>query len=374
MANLFDYLQWRGDLTFYQAPVNPVDTLIFSALSYISFGGSVEHMPEVPISLKDAAEEFFLLPDHSERCRVKTDLDLLKAAAATRRFSGIMLLQYRSILVPEEETQFAAITYLLDDNSGVIAFRGTDYSLVGWKEDFNMTFRETIPAQRLAQAYAAEIGSKYIMPLRMCGHSKGGNLAVFASVKAEESIRKRIISVYNHDGPGFTDFVMSDPAYKELAPRIRTVVPQSSVIGMLLEHEEPYTIIRSKQIGLLQHDPYSWDVMGPDFIPKEEITANSRFLDQTIKTWLAELTMEERNEIVDTVYDLLTVSGADNVFDLLHPKNIRASLKTLTTQGKIRRLLSDEFMNLIEAAKKTQMSLDAAEASPELTDSTDSKA
>ena len=364
MADLFDYLQWRGDLTFSQAPVNPVDTLIFSALSYISFGGSVEALPEVPISLKDAADEFFRQPDQQERCRVKNDLNLLMAAAESRRFRNVMLLQYRSILVPEEETQFAAITFLLDDNSGVITFRGTDYSLVGWKEDFNMTFRETIPAQLLAQAYTEEIGSKYIMPLRVCGHSKGGNLAVFSAVKAEESIRNRIREIYNHDGPGFTEFVMSDPAYKELATRIRTVVPQSSVIGMLLDHEEPYTIIRSKQIGLLQHDPYSWDILGPNFVPMEEITANSRFLDQTIKTWLADMTMEERNEIVDTVYDLLTIGGADNVFDLLQPKNIRASLKTLTTQGNIRRILSEEFMSLMEAARKTQLALDS-ESNPE---------
>ncbi len=192
MADLFDYLKWRGDLTFSQAPVNPVDTLVFSALSYISFGGRVESMPEVPISLQDAAEEFFLLPDHPERCRVKNDLALLQAAVETPRFRNVMLLQYRSILIPEEETQFAAITFLLDDNSGVITFRGTDYSLVGWKEDFNMTFRETIPAQLLALEYTREIGSKYIMPLRICGHSKGGNLAVFSAVKADESIRSRV--------------------------------------------------------------------------------------------------------------------------------------------------------------------------------------
>ena len=376
MADLYDYLQWRGDLTFSQAPVNPVDTLIFSALSYISFGGSVESMPEVPISLKDAADEFFRLPDQADRCRVKNDLNLLMAAAESRRFQNVMLLQYRSILIPEEETQFAAITFLLDDNSGVITFRGTDYTLVGWKEDFNMTFRETIPAQLLAQEYTAEIGSKYIMPLRLCGHSKGGNLAVFAAVKTEASIRDRIREIYNHDGPGFTAFVMDDPAYKEIASRTRTIVPQSSVIGMLLEHEEPYTIIRSKQIGLLQHDPYSWDVMGPDFVPMEEITANSRFLDQTIKTWLADMTVEERNEIVDTVFDLLTIGGADNVFDLLHPKNIRASLKTLTTQGNIRRILSEEFLSLMEAAKKTQLALgkDDSTSLPESeTENTDSQ-
>ena len=365
MAQLLDYLQWRGDLTFSQAPVNPVDTLIFSALSYISFGGSVEAMPEVPISLKDAADEFYRLPDTEARCRVKADLKLLKAVAESRRFQNVMLLQYRNFLVEEEETQFAAITFLLDDNSGIIAFRGTDYSLVGWKEDFNMSFQDTIPSQLLAQQYTQEIGQRYIMPLRLCGHSKGGNLAVFAAVKVDDAIRDRIKAVYNHDGPGFREYILNDPKYKELVPRIHTIVPQSSVIGMLLEHEEPYIIIKSKQIGLLQHDFYSWDVMGPDFVPMEEISADSRFLDQTIKTWLADMTIEERNEIVDTVFDLLSIGDVKNVFDLIHPKNIRTYLRTLSTNGNIRRILSDEFVNFMEAAKKTQLALENNEETEE---------
>ena len=361
MADLFDYLQWRGDLSFRQSPANRVDALIFSALSYISFGGSVEAMPEVPISLKDAAEEFFRLPDQAARCRVKTDLSLLMAAAETKRFGNTMLLQYRSLLVPEEETQFAAITFLLDDNTGMVTFRGTDYTLVGWKEDFNMTFQETIPAQRLAQQYTKEIGEKYIMPLQICGHSKGGNLAVFSAVKAPESVRNRITTIYNHDGPGFTEFIMSDHNYRELIPKIQTIIPQSSVIGMLLDHEEPYTIIKSKQIGLLQHDPYSWELCGPDFVPMEEITSDSRFMNLTIRNWLAGMTNEERNEVVDAVFELLSIGDVDNVIDIIQPKNIGNYLRTLHANAKIRRILSDELTSLIEAARKTQLELEAGQ-------------
>lgn len=362
MADLFDYLRWRGDLSFTQDPPNPVDALIFSALSYLSFGGSVEARPAVPISLRDASEEFFKLPDAESRCRVKSDMSLLMAAAETARFGQCMLLQYQDTLIPEEETQFAAITFLLDDGSAFLAFRGTDYSLVGWKEDFNMSFQETIPAQRLALQYTEEIASKYVLPLRLGGHSKGGNLAVFAAVKAPPAVRKRILSVYNHDGPGFTDYVMKDPAYKEMVPRIRTVIPQSSVIGMLLEHEEPYTVIKSKQIGLLQHDPYSWELEGPAFVPMQEITADSHFLNQTIKTWLAGMTTEERNEVVDTVFDLLSVGDVDNVLDIIQPRNIRNYLRTLNSNGKIRRILSEELLSLVEAAKKTQLQLEAGNA------------
>ena len=358
MADLFDYLHWRGDLTFTQLPPGPVDALIFSALSYLTFGGSVAERPEIPISLREASEEFLTQTDAVQRCRVKTDLSLLMAAADSTRFGKTLLLQYRDILIPEEDTQFAAITFLLDNNSAFLAFRGTDYSLTGWKEDFNMTFRESIPAQLLAVQYTKEISERYPMPLYLGGHSKGGNLAVYAAVKSESLIRDRIRAVYNHDGPGFTDFVMEDPAYLEMEPRVTTIIPQSSVIGMLLEHREPYTVIKSKQIGLLQHEFYSWLLEGPAFVPMEEVTENSKFLDLTIKEWLSGMTIEERNEIVDTVFDLLSIGNVSSVFDLIHPKNVRTYLKTLTTNGEIRRILSEEFMNLMEAARKTQLALE----------------
>ena len=280
------------------------------------------------------------------------------AASETERFGNTLLLQYRDILIPEEDTQFAAITFLLDNNSAFLAFRGTDYSLTGWKEDFNMTFQESIPAQRLAAEYTREIARRYPMPLYLGGHSKGGNLAVFAAAKCDPIIRQRIVAVYNHDGPGFTDFVMDDPAYREISPRVTTIIPQSSVIGMLLEHQEPYTVIKSKQIGLLQHDFYSWLLEGPQFVPMEEVTDSSKFLDLTIKEWLSGMSNAERNEIVDTVFDLLEIGNVNSVFDLIHPKNVRTYLKTLSTDGKLRRILSEEFMSLIEAARKTQLALE----------------
>ncbi len=361
MADLFDYIHWRGDLPFAQVPANPVDALIFSALSYISFGGSVEQTPELPVSLADTAEEFFSLPDSEARCRVKHDLRLLKAAAESRRFGSAKLVHYREHLEPEAQTQFAAITFLLDDDSAFLAFRGTDYSLVGWKEDFNMSFLDTIPSQRLALEYVQQIAAQYSLPLRLGGHSKGGNIAVFAAVKASPEIRSRIQVVYNHDGPGFTDYLMNTPAYKEMAPRIQTIVPQSSVIGMLLEHEEPYTIIRSRNISFLQHEFYFWELEGPNFIPMESITADSHFLNQTIRNWLSGMSVQQRNEVVDTVFELLSSGDVTSVFDIIQPKNIRSYLRTLARDGKIRRILSDELLSLIEAARLTQLQLEQSQ-------------
>ena len=360
MANMFDYLKWRGDLTFTQDPPNAVDALIFSSLSYIQYGGQVESAPQQPVYLKDAADAYFALEDHEQRVRVRNDLELLRAAADSVRFGYSRIFLYRDMLIPEQETQFAAMTFLLDDGTAFLAYRGTDYSLVGWKEDFNMSFQQTVPAQRLALQYAREVAAEHTVPLRLGGHSKGGNLAVFAAARSGPLVQERILEVYNQDGPGFTEYMMGDPGYLAMVPRIKTYIPQSSVIGMLLEHEEPYTVIRSKTVGLLQHDPYSWDIMGKSFIPVQDISQDSQFLDATIKTWFASMTNQERNQLVDVMFALLGTGGVDNALDIFHPKNTLNYIKTLSTDMNMRKVLSTEFQDLIEAAKQTKAKLDAA--------------
>ena len=358
MADILDYLKWRGDLSFSQDPPNGVDALIFSALAYIQYGGRVEQYPDVPITLREAAEEFFAMADHEQRIRVKSDLELLREAAKSNRFGFSKLCLYRDLFIPEQETQFAAITFLLDDGSGFLTFRGTDYSLVGWKEDFNMSFQQTVPAQRLAVQYTREVAAQYLIPLRLGGHSKGGNLAVFAAARSAPMVQRRILEVYNNDGPGFTQYMMGDPGYIAIVPRIKTYIPQSSVIGMLLEHEEPYTVIKSKTVSLLQHDPYSWEVMGNAFVRMQEVTETSRFMDATIKAWFADMTNQEREQLVDVMFTLLGTGGVENALDIFHPKNIRNYLKTLSTDDNMRRILSNEFQSLIEIAKKTKAQFD----------------
>ena len=352
MANILDYIQWRGDLTFTQDPPNAVDALIFSALSYIHYGCRAEAQPQTPVTLREAAEDFFSLEDADDRIRVKNDLVILRMAAASLRFGQTKLCMYRDLLIPEQETQFAAMTFLLDDGSMFLAFRGTDSTLVGWKEDFNMTFQQSVPAQRLAQEYVRQVALEYGAPMRLGGHSKGGNMAVFAAARSSPMLQQRILEVYNNDGPGFTEYLMGDPGYLAMVPRIKTCLPQSSVIGMLLDHEEPYTVIRSKNVGLMQHDLYSWELMGREFITMDGLTESSHFLDATIKNWFAEMTNQERNQLVDAMFTLLGSSGADHAADHFQPKNIHTYVKTLSSDVQMRRVLSAEFQSLLEAARK----------------------
>ena len=352
MTNLFDYLTWRGDLPMDRVPFCPVDALILSTLSYVHFGAIIPPAPGAPICIGQAAKDYLSLPPGKRgRCRCEDDLKLLEALAAAPRFSSLELTGYEDRFIPEEETQFGAMTVLLPDGSAFLVFRGTDATLVGWKEDFNMSFMDVVPAQLAAEDYTRKFASGFSGPLHLCGHSKGGNLSVFAAVSCPAEIRDRIRSVYSFDGPGFTQYLLSQPGYQELLTRIFTFVPQSSVVGMLMERKEPYTVVRSGRVGLLQHDPYSWEVVGGSFVQVEEITPGSRIADQALTTWLAELTPKQRETVVDTVYNLLTSGDASLVSDTLRPQNLAAVLRALRdTPGKDLLAVTDSLSQLARSA------------------------
>lgn len=347
MASILDYVRWRGDLRFSQDPLNEVDAVVFSALSYVHYSIRSEE----PVLLRDAAEAFFAEGNCENRIRVKSDLELLALAADSVRFGQSRLFLYQDLFVPEQETQFAAMTFLLDDGTLFVAFRGTDGTLVGWKEDFNMTFQQSVPSQRLALSYVREVALERTEPMYLGGHSKGGNMAVFAASRSSPMIQERILGVYNNDGPGFTKYMMGDPGYLAILGRIHTFIPQSSVIGMLLEHEEPYTIVRSKTVSVWQHDLYSWELIGKRWITMEAVTQDSIFLDATIKTWFASMSNKERNQLVDSIYGLISTGGADRMEDLFQLKNMHTYLKRISADESLRKLLSTEFLGLIQSAR-----------------------
>lgn len=350
MADLFDYLMWRGDLELDAVPLNPVDTLILSELSYLDFSGLVPGDFLHPVPLRIAAEAFLALPDRESRVRVRKDADLIAACARTARFGSLRLVFFRSELLPEQESQFAAVTWLLPGGAAVITYRGTDLTLTGWKEDFNMSFQESVPAQEKALRYFEAFARVHMGPICLAGHSKGGNMAVYAAAKTVPQLQERITAVHNHDGPGFHSAMMRDPGYRAVVPRVRTFVPQSSVVGMLLEHEEAYTVVRSRQLSLLQHDPYSWEVLGGDFVRMAQIDENSRFLDRTIKAWLAQTTMAERNAFVDAVYELLTLGEVNDLREVILPRNVLRYLRQLRTDEQLRTVIAREFAELFRTA------------------------
>lgn len=352
MGNLLEYLAWRGDLTLTQAPFCPVDGLVLSALAYVHLDGIAA---DAPIPLGEAAARFFALQENTRgRTRCKEDLSLLQALRQVPRFSGARLTAYEDRFEPEREMQFAAVTVLLDDGSAFLSFRGTDSTLVGWKEDFNMAFQDVVPAQQTAVDYLERFARSFSGPLRLGGHSKGGNLAVFAASQCGSDILSRITGVYNNDGPGVTARIRATPGYQAALPIVRTFVPQSSVIGMLLEHEEDYTVVQSTRIGLLQHDPYSWEILGGSFVQMAEVTAGSRITDRAIRTWLESMSPEERCRFVDGLFHVLAAGNITTLHQLLQPRGLAAALQALKS--------TDEQTRHMLAAVLTQLGKSAAEA------------
>ena len=282
---------------------------------------------------------------------------LVQKAAQTARFGSLRLLGYVNRIDEETQTQFSAMTMLLPDGSAYVAFRGTDDTIVGWKEDFNMAFTPEIPAQRYAADYLQQAAAALAFrPLLVGGHSKGGNLAVYAAVFCGEAIQKQIRAVYNNDGPGFYASLLELPEHRRIAGKITTLLPESSVVGMLLEHEEAYQVVRSTQIGLMQHDGFSWQVLGERFEHLTELAEGGRIMDQTLRSFLRELTEPQRAQFVDTLFDILTCTDASTLTDLKVGglKTASAMVKALQKLDKpTRKALSDTLKLLVRSGARS---------------------
>ncbi len=321
MGSLFDYLDWRGDLRFSEVGLGEVDGLILSLLSYIDFDGIVpETFEETPVTLLDATRQY-LRRHKGENAYlgviVPPDIVSLAAKASkSRRFGDMRLCGYVNHVDHGEQKQFCAMTFLLSDNTAFVAYRGTDDTLVGWKENFNMSFMDTVPAQQDAVGYLESMAAALPRPFFVGGHSKGGNLAIFATVRCHPDLKERLLTAFSYDGPGFSHGFTEGVDYESVRPKLRTIVPDSSVVGMLLEHEETYEVVKSNATGLLQHNGFSWEVLGGKFIHLDTVTGESRLIDSALKDWLDGMSPEEREGFVDNIYETLSAAGAKTLTEL----------------------------------------------------------
>lgn len=367
-TNIFDYFTWRGDLTFQASPFNEIDGVILARFSYLPFeycmsNHSSQRITDVsnpPFTIRSSLSILLLRPDIHNLVLQKEDMDLMTCLIKSKRFQNLEIYNYINKIEPENETQFSAITIRIDEHTQFVSYRGTDNTLVGWKEDFNMGFVCPVPAQKSAVNYLESLASASNTPASpisvgsdpsnalldnalpnnnlpdnallddtfhdnilpddqryiLGGHSKGGNLAVYASAFCSDTIRDRIETVYNYDGPGFDSKILEDDNFICICDRIKTFIPQTSIVGMLLEHEEEYTIVHSNQIGLLQHDVYSWDVIGTSFVYPDTVDKSSKRVDKTLKLWITDMNYEQREILIDTLFDVMSETNASTLKDL----------------------------------------------------------
>ncbi len=355
MPDLFDYLTWRGDLSFEQVPFGAVDGLILTTMCYVRLLGIVSPRPDRTISLREAALNFLDLPqeEKEKRVRVKRDIDLMAVLAETPRFCNLMLSGYTDYLEAEEETQFAVVAVHLNENETFVAYRGTDHTVAGWKEDFNMTFQESVPAQRFAKEYLEDYAQWVPGELILGGHSKGGNLAVYAASMCSSKVRERVGAVYSYDGPGFGENVLNSVGYLEVESRLHSFLPESAIVGIMMEHRISHTVVKSSSIGVLQHGPYSWMVEGKDFIQADGFSKGSLVVEQAVKNWSAGMSDGDREELVETVYDFIQTTEIERVEDLMSLKNIRQLVKVVRENPQRLHMVIDTMGKLIKTTLRT---------------------
>lgn len=356
MANIIDYLKWRGDLSFKQVPLNEVDKIILARVSYLPFKEIVldrkESIEAISNKMKNIKLEKFIW---------KEDKEFVIKLGESNRYKDLKVTDYIEILDLNVQKQFAAVTIWLPHNVKYISFRGTDMSLVGWKEDFNMSFMKHIPSQKEALKYLNEIGKKYKTKLIIGGHSKGGNLAIYSAIYCNDKIKNRIIEIINADGPGFDKEIISSEQYKQILKKINTYVPQSSIIGRLLEHEEQYTTILSTQKGLLQHDIFSWQLDKKDLIHVPDLTDESKILNKAVKNWLENTTSNQRKNFINIIYDVIINSKAQDINDfsvdrLKKITNVLKSYRNIDTEDKreIEEMIKLFFESTIRSIKENK--------------------
>lgn len=362
MANMLDYIDWRGDITFERDPINDIDNIIFTQLSFVEFSGIVPPPSRRgEITLADAWEK---LASNTREKSVSGVLvpgssitQMFEKMHTAPRYRDLLLSSYINHVDHDRQIQFSAVTIDIGGGTKYIAFRGTDDTLAGWQEDFNMSFLDSIPAQREAVAYVDLVAEK-CENIVLGGHSKGGNLAVYSGVHCSPHTKRKLLKIYNNDGPGFAASMLSDPNYIAVKDKIRTYVPQSSVVGMLLERAEKVNVVKSNQSGLFQHDCFSWQVIGKEFITLDELTTESKLIERSVKSWIATMDPPARQEFVRAFFAMLSGADAKTLTDLTSDRiKLIRSIAALspdmreTLISNLKGLLSEGAKNLHEEIK-----------------------
>lgn len=322
MPNAIDYIDWRGDLPFSVSPFNEVDNLLICKLVSLDFTCIVPSEGER--SIQEAAQGYFDKFGEEDVRRgvllAPGAVTMLKKMLEAPRFQGLRLRDFVYHVDQKAEKQFSAMTVVLPDGTRYIAFRGTDDNIVAWKEDFNMGSLDAVPAQTDAASYLMRAAWRFEGKMRVGGHSKGGNLAVYAAMHNPEELQERILDIYNNDGPGFREPVRDLPEYRRIAGKIHTLVPQYSLVGVLLSHDADFEIVESTETGISAHNGYTWEVMRTGFVRCEDFAFRSRVFNDAIHGWADGLDLQQRQELTDAIFGALEATGARTLTDLTEQK------------------------------------------------------
>lgn len=322
MANYLDYLDWYGDLGLDQTSFNEVDALVLANLSYVDLAGAVPAPGEGSVSCAEAAPAYQSVNGKASLYSTPSFSDPVvelvpQKMAAGRRFAGARLGNYVAELDAATAEQFAALTIELSDGTVYVSFRGTDDTLVGWHENFDMSY-EVVPAQTRAVRYLDEVAARTEGPIMVGGHSKGGNLAVFAAALAKPRTRERIARIWDMDGPGFDRKVIAGLEYAQVEDRVALYVPTFDIVGQLLCRQEPTKVVASSARGMMQHSSASWEVLGGRLVAAErqEIDPSALAYSKDFNEWFHDASDATRAQVFQEFFGALAASRIQTLTQL----------------------------------------------------------
>ena len=322
MSTIFDYLKEVTYDSIYDRPFTELDVLALTELTYLPFGHIVPQgdTTGIPVRLSDAME---LIERTTNFIVTNQHLHLVDELASSKRFKNIKLLNYVDEYDPDVQKQFAAMTYRLTMDVYLVIFRGTDDTLIGWKEDFHMTYMDHVPAQKRAASYLQHVMKEFPKGRFMvAGHSKGGNLAAYACTYLPDYLFERVDAIYCYDAPGLNKAIIETEGYQRVAHLIHRFVPQGSIVGMMLEVPEPATIVKSRAFGgFAQHDAFTWMVEKDTFVTLDQTSPDSQQTDETLKQWVREVPDSQLKKFFDTFFGLFLDAGITSINDLMDLKN-----------------------------------------------------
>lgn len=364
MASIIDYALLNANKDFESLPFSKIDGLILAQLSYLHFGDSVPgfcaNSDGVPLSNIAEYEDYdslFPLARTAEQNK-----RLLNAVAYSKRYGKIRANFYRNKFIPEKDTQFSAVTFIINPDLAFIAFRGTDSTITGWKENFNMLYTSPVASQRLSVPYLEEVANRFDGNLILAGHSKGGNLAIYSAVMCSDDIKPRIIEIQSFDNPGFSEEFINSKKYLDTVGKIVKIVPEESLIGMLLNNRGNYRVIKSNGVGVYQHNPFMWLVDGNDFEIGDEVLAKAKFIDGTLNEWYTNFDPKQRELFIESVFKIIEATNAQNAATFSEwSENLKGntSLVVDTLKGldpETRNIILKVFGNFFVSAKDSAVS------------------
>ena len=348
MGIIFDYLDQVAYDSIYDTPFNELDMLMLTELTYLPFDQIVSDQmsPDCTCRLFEAAEK---VPQDSSMLVTKNRLKLLEKAASSTRFKNIKLMGYVNDIDPDVQKQFAAMVFKIKPDSYILTFRGTDDSIIGWKEDFHMTYMDQVPAQKTAVNYLRKAMDALPGQFILTGHSKGGNLASYAASQIEPEYQERIQSIYSYDAPGLNHSVITSQGYQTISDKIKRYIPQGSIVGMMLETPKQAQIVKSTAIGgLAQHDTFTWQISDQTFVLLDNLNPDSLQVDKTLKNWVDSVSDEELKDFFDLFFGLILDAGISSINDLTKLENFN---KILTVFENANALTDHEREMLTRLAK-----------------------